>query len=409
MKQFLALVVLSGLLYTCFGAEENQRNIGIFNVVKFKNDACASSDGGKNGTCYTEEECEEKGGVGKGSCAEGYGVCCVFTLACGGSRAENMTYFESNSQSAFGACNAKICKCNTKVCQLRLDFLTFVIAGPDTATDSSFLSLGGLASSESAGTAKYTQYGQCLSDSFAVTSVGNKGTPTICGTNTGYHMYVDASDDCNTLSFHLADGSVSVTRQWEIRVTQYNCDSMEKAPEGCLQYFYGSSTGTLETFNRANKIHLANQDQLICIRREEGMCSICYSHATDDFHVSIGGTAGSSSGVVGKSSACCNLIALDTGGAEYDCVVIPMPLKTAAAEITRTVAATKPQIPNGHFCGGFLATVTTTTATETKTICSKVTPFQIRFISDGGEDEETGEVTAKGNEGFKLHYEQLRC
>lgn len=31
----------------------------------------------KNGTCYSEEDCKNRGGESKGSCAEGYGVCCV--------------------------------------------------------------------------------------------------------------------------------------------------------------------------------------------------------------------------------------------------------------------------------------------------------------------------------------------
>lgn len=29
--------------------------------------------------------------------------------------------------------------------------------------------------------------GQCTTDSFSISSPGNRGTPLICGTNTGYH------------------------------------------------------------------------------------------------------------------------------------------------------------------------------------------------------------------------------
>ena len=39
-----------------------------------------SSSAGKNGTCYARDECENKGGTGYGSCAGGYGVCCVCKL-----------------------------------------------------------------------------------------------------------------------------------------------------------------------------------------------------------------------------------------------------------------------------------------------------------------------------------------
>ena len=30
-----------------------------------------------NGTCYTAEECSDKKGKASGSCANGFGVCCV--------------------------------------------------------------------------------------------------------------------------------------------------------------------------------------------------------------------------------------------------------------------------------------------------------------------------------------------
>ena len=43
----------------------------------FPNDPCFVDGGSKNGTCYTMEECESKGGSNAGSCAEGFGVCCT--------------------------------------------------------------------------------------------------------------------------------------------------------------------------------------------------------------------------------------------------------------------------------------------------------------------------------------------
>ncbi len=42
---------------------------------RFANGPCDGD--GKNGTCYTEQECQSRGGEGQGSCAEGYGVCCI--------------------------------------------------------------------------------------------------------------------------------------------------------------------------------------------------------------------------------------------------------------------------------------------------------------------------------------------
>ena len=45
-------------------------------------------------------------------------------------------------------------------------------------------------------------------------------------------------------------------------------------------------TGTLQSYNFAGGIHLANQDYTICIRQEAGYCSIEYT--ADTFKVSLG-------------------------------------------------------------------------------------------------------------------------
>ena len=59
---------------------------------RFPNGACMSSSAGKNGTCYAEDECSNKGGTGYGSCAGGYGVCCV---------CKSESYFFSSCYSFF--------------------------------------------------------------------------------------------------------------------------------------------------------------------------------------------------------------------------------------------------------------------------------------------------------------------
>ena len=42
----------------------------------FQNSVC-NTEAAMNGTCYTAEECSDRDGVADGSCADGYGVCCV--------------------------------------------------------------------------------------------------------------------------------------------------------------------------------------------------------------------------------------------------------------------------------------------------------------------------------------------
>lgn len=57
-----------------------QRFLNVFNIIKFENVPCVSSQPPLtqlNGTCYHKFECEELGGIAADSCAGGFGVCCV--------------------------------------------------------------------------------------------------------------------------------------------------------------------------------------------------------------------------------------------------------------------------------------------------------------------------------------------
>merc|ERR1719418_418721 len=101
--------------------------IPVFQVVKFPNDVCSATT--KNGTCYTSEECSNKGGTSSGSCASGFGVCCVFTLSCGGSASENQTYLVQSSVTTLTSpCKYTICPATSNICRIRFDFTTLVLA-----------------------------------------------------------------------------------------------------------------------------------------------------------------------------------------------------------------------------------------------------------------------------------------
>ena len=94
---------------------------GIFNVVRFPNEACGSADN-FNGTCYTSSECSALGGSSSGTCASGFGVCCVFSLACGTKTSANTSYATINSFSTtndLDPCTYTYCKCSEDVCKLR--------------------------------------------------------------------------------------------------------------------------------------------------------------------------------------------------------------------------------------------------------------------------------------------------
>ena len=86
-------------------------------------------------------------------------------LDCGGKTSENITHFTkslSEGSSLTGKCEAKVCRLTNNICQLRLDFSTFVLAGPSTDTR----------------TTHYTSFGSVVGHSapsrIAQTSIGEK-------------------------------------------------------------------------------------------------------------------------------------------------------------------------------------------------------------------------------------------
>merc|ERR1712051_659067 len=156
----------------------------IFQVVRFPNDVCSGAT--RNGTCYTAEECSGKGGTNDGSCAAGFGVCCTFSLACGGSASQNQTYLvQSSVTSLTSPCSYTVCPCSSNICRIRFDFTTLVLAAAVSGSLTATATAVG-----AAGTLNGPLIGDCADDQFSITGVLSGGTPTICGTNTGYHMIV---------------------------------------------------------------------------------------------------------------------------------------------------------------------------------------------------------------------------
>merc|ERR1712020_214760 len=94
----------------------------------------------------------------------------------------------------------------TNICQIRLDLDTFVITGPSTVSTYIGLFLGGEGSV--AGVAQGDK-GTCKSDTFAIS--GAPHIPTVCGTLTGEHMYIDASTDCNNLEWVFGQSAVGIS------------------------------------------------------------------------------------------------------------------------------------------------------------------------------------------------------
>ncbi|CAB4068943.1 unnamed protein product [Lepeophtheirus salmonis] len=350
--------------------KKDKKALGIFSVVRFSNDPCSTADN-TNGTCYTSEECSSRGGSSSGNCASGYGVCCIFALGgCGQRSIENCTYFSSPAASQDGRCILTICPCSDNICQLRLDFSTFTLSGPATATDSTAKTPAGK---------DLTDEQRCLMDTFSVTNPGGSTPPVICGMNNGEHMYVDSAEACNDLVFNSV--SANVRQTWRIKITQYSCDFDNLAPDGCTQYFFGSKT-----------------DQRICVRRERSNCQICWS-ATGDGDFETSGDKNGASGLAIVRTSCCGYGISGIKEFGFDCVMIPGASK-------KTNSAPIPTIGAHGLCGSKFAP--TDGATVSKTICSKAVPFNIRFLSDERE-QFTKEKGKKNPNGFKLFYEMFPC
>jgi hypothetical protein len=70
-------------------------------------------------------------------------------------------------------------------------------------------------------TAAYTdgpKVGDCATDTLTVSNPGGSAPPIICGTNTGQHMFVPASDNCNKINIDIDTGSTGTTRKWQIKI-----------------------------------------------------------------------------------------------------------------------------------------------------------------------------------------------
>ena len=105
----------------------SSEQFSLFSIVQFPNDECTSSSSSTTlGTCLTSSECANNGGSADGSCASGFGVCCVIsTSTCGASVSTNLTYIRNPgypgtyTPTSTGTCTFTIYKASGDICQLR--------------------------------------------------------------------------------------------------------------------------------------------------------------------------------------------------------------------------------------------------------------------------------------------------
>merc|ERR1712156_382840 len=385
-------LAFSALVYAL--PNKNKKSIGIFDFVKFPNDVCfgdGSVRGGVtqlSGNCFTKQECDELKGTAAGDCADGYGVCCVLRPGCDETVKQNLSYLIMAETQAPDPkyCSYTICPASSSVNRIRLQFTTFVIGGPFTLTNTAANNAANAINGGAIGSdTRENAVGDCVDDTFVVTSTG-KASPVICGTNTDQHVVVDADGEtCLTASFVF--GGRSITREYEIRVLQYEKENGLGGPEGCLQYFIDNQD-TVKTFNWDSgpgtvKTHLSNQDYDICIRRNRGMCGICWTQE---------GTG--EDGTFSLSTSPTNNQARSRVGATCttDFILIPNGIEKPTPFVQNSI-----NLGNSKYCGRALHHMNDQVATSPATVCSFQTPFKLTVVTD--DDEQFGTETAEDHLG----------
>lgn len=415
---------------SCYNVPERDSKLSIFQVVKFANNICTGA--ARNGTCFTQAECDNMGGTKDGTCADGFGICCIVTLSSGESSSVNNSYIvhKSTSTLASGIHHYTICPCSDDICRVKFDFTTFDLAGPVTGYGSIALD-GGLATEAGKITRGYA-VGDCTIDTFSITSPSGRSSPVICGTNANNHMIVDASGtECIVVNVGIG-GTTSATRQLDIKAIQYRCGDEQGGPSGCLQYF-DSNAGRIRSFNfpdlsnggtvAYNDVHLSRQHYKACVRRGLGKQYICYIPCT-----SVAGTATTTAGAAAITqpsfglSVTATIIAQSEVGTVCKSDYITIPCGVASTAITSALLAVSDVKGNtclNRFCGRYLGTVAA--AHSTVTVCSHHVPFELGVDFDDDEHctAKTGVVTCEflvaasttaagsgGITGFSLCYTQ---
>lgn len=407
---------------------------GIFDLVKFPNDVC-DGQGYRNGTCYTSNECTEKGGTADGTCADGYGVCCIFSISCDATTSENITYILGGDEfmDSDASCQYKVCKCTPDICRIKLEFNSFSLGPP-------VIGIGyDIANAANAAMQKNPNaIGDCTGDSFIVSGTNNN-VPIICGENSGQHIFLDMAEGCANLHFNLVAAASMTTRRWDIRVVQYVCGDTNAGPENCLQYHIGT-TGAFRSFNyptnfpTASTTHLSNQDYAICIRRDADACYICYNHFLQDGCVAAEGCTTEAEEVPVVTNGPTFGISVTNGGTansqvdthcSLDYLMIPGGTSEEIAKVGSTIATCDGDPANADFCekylfcGRFLSTdddVPVNNGVGTvASVCTRQEPFYVWFHTDddeltnfAGGDPMTNELVGfpPGTQGFHLKYTQ---
>ncbi|XP_018016005.1 uncharacterized protein LOC108672785 [Hyalella azteca] len=314
------------------------------------------------GICLRVTDCLYYRGESFGACGGGIGSCCVFAKKCGETTDMFISHFVSSTFSSVdkgsGECKLTVNPMNSNICQYRLDFDAFSIIGPDASSN-------------------------CVDDFFGVT--GGSYTPKVCGDLTGQHMYINVKPGGGPIVLTMDTSSVrTMGRKWDIKITQISCNSPDRAPAGCLQFF-NETSGSVKSFNfrRQNAFiagegpgELQNMNYGVCINSKVGYCDVTWNqNPRSDFTFTISGDASVPSEQFTSKSG--------TTECTSDFITIPGGYVETDARTTR---------PAERFCG--------TKFPEVKTASQ---PYTLHVVTDVDEEGD------KENFGFELNFRQNLC
>jgi len=359
------------------GSTKQGRFFSMFSLVNFPNDECTSNES-ECGTCMTASECSGVKGFVSGTCAQGFGACCVvYYDTCGGTLSNNRTYIRNpgypSTYTTAGTCTWTLGKSSTNICMIRLDFDESSVAQPGST-------------------------GICATDYFQGTPAKTgRTTPKICGENAGQHIYMDAGAYTDSSAKFELVATGSTARKWKMKVSMIECNSLVKPPNGCLQYHTGQA-GTVSSFNWQDSKayeHLQDQRYSVCVRQARGYCRIGWKQSSTSIDTFKPGRGDPTAGTAFTSL---NGPGCDSN-AQSDYVVIPNGSDGGQFDSNCISPAVRPSVDK--YCGGALTCITgSTTPAE---VISNVRPFTLGVFFN------TQEGASNDNRGFKLNYRQVSC
>merc|ERR1712156_719846 len=238
---------------------------------------------------------------------------------------------------------------------------------------------------------------------FTATECSDKGStspsgytaPPIAGMNAGQHIYMDVGPDSGgyiTMTFAFSTTTTTISRTWEIHVTQHECSSTSRPfDSGCLQYHTGSA-GRFQSFNFAQTTttlygHMHSQDYNICIRQEQGACCIKYSLCEDTYSFAIMNNEQSVATGANQGTYC-----------DADHIEITGPKKECGGSNQGA----------DRICGGAF-NVEAGNTVSASSLCDCTAPFVVKFSATILAADTKAAPTDQPQRGFCLQYQQVSC